>query len=168
MSQVLLIAIGAIILYATFHGVDVYGAFVDGAKDGVQMAVRIFPFMVAMMVAVAIFRTSGALDIIGKFVSPLFNIFGVPVETLPMIILKPFSGGASFGLLADALNTYGPDSYIGLLSSVMMGSSETIFYTVALYFGCVGIKNTRHTVLCAFIAQLAGIIGAVFIVNIMF
>lgn len=168
MNNVLLLIIATIIIYGVYKGIDVYGAFVDGAKEGLQTTLRIFPYMVALMVAITIFRTSGAIDLLSKLLSPVFSIVGLPVETLPLAILKPFSGGASIGILADIYKTYGTDSYIGLVATVMMGSSESIFYTVALYFGYVGVKKTRHTVMCAFIAMFAGMIGALIAVNLLF
>ena len=160
--------IAGIIIYGIYTGIDVYGAFVDGAKEGLQTTVRIFPYMIALMVGVTIFRTSGAIELLSKVIAPLFRLLRLPTETLPLAILKPFSGGASIGILADIYAAYGTDSYIGLIASVMMGSSETIFYTVALYFGYVGIKNTRYTVMCAFIAQFAGMMGALIAVNLLF
>lgn len=168
MNNVLLFIIAAIIIYGVYQGIDVYGSFVEGAKEGVQTTVRIFPYMVALMVAITIFRTSGAIDLLSKIFAPVFSLLRLPVETLPLAILKPFSGGASIGILADIYAAYGTESYIGLVATVMMGSSETIFYTVALYFGYVGVKNTRHTVACAFIAMFAGMIGALVAVNLLF
>lgn len=167
-NNIILFIIAGIIIYGIFKGVDVYGTFVDGAKEGLQTTARIFPYMVALMVGITIFRTSGAVELLSKLFEPVFSLAGLPVETLPLAILKPFSGGASMGILADIYSAYGTDSYIGLVSSVMMGSSETIFYTVSLYFGYVGIRNTRYTVMCAFIAQFAGMIGAVVAVNLLF
>lgn len=168
MNNVLLFIIAAIIIYGVYQGIDVYGSFVEGAKEGVQTTVRIFPYMVALMVAITIFRTSGAIDLLSKIFAPVFSLLRLPVETLPLAILKPFSGGASIGILADIYAAYGTESYIGLVATVMMGSSETIFYTVALYFGYVGVKNTRYTVVCAFIAMFAGMIGALVAVNLLF
>lgn len=168
MNNVLLFIIAAIIIYGVYQGIDVYGSFVEGAKEGVQTTVRIFPYMVALMVAITIFRTSGAIDLLSKVFAPVFSLLRLPVETLPLAILKPFSGGASIGILADIYAAYGTESYIGLVATVMMGSSETIFYTVALYFGYVGVKNTRYTVVCAFIAMFAGMIGALVAVNLLF
>ena len=167
-NNIILFMIAGIIIYGIYTGIDVYGAFVDGAKEGLQTTVRIFPYMIALMVGVTIFRPSGAIELLSKVFAPLFRLLRLPTETLPLAILKPFSGGASIGILADIYAAYGTDSYIGLIASVMMGSSETIFYTVALYFGYVGIKNTRYTVMCAFIAQFAGMMGALIAVNLLF
>lgn len=168
MNNVILLLIAGVILYAIIQKVDVYEAFVEGAKEGVQTTVRIFPYMVALMVGITMFRTSGAIDLLGRLFAPLFNLLRIPIETLPLAMLKPFSGGASIGVLADIFQAYGADSYVGRVASVMMGSSETIFYTIALYFGVVGIKNTRYTVACAFIAHFAGILAAVWIVQLFF
>lgn len=167
-NNIILFMIAGIIIYGIYTGIDVYGAFVDGAKEGLQTTVRIFPYMIALMVGVTIFRTSGAIELLSRLFAPVFTFLRLPKETLPLAILKPFSGGASIGILADIYAAYGTDSYIGLIASVMMGSSETIFYTVALYFGYVGIKNTRYTVMCAFIAQFAGMMGALIAVNLLF
>lgn len=167
-NNIILFIIAGIICFGVLRGVDVYSAFAEGAKEGLSTTVRIFPHMVALMVAITIFRTSGAVELLGRLLAPLFGLVGIPVETLPLVILKPFSGGASMGILADIYAAYGTDSYIGLISSAIMGSSETIFYTVALYFGYAGISNTKYTVLCAFIAQAAGMAGAVIAVNLLF
>ena len=167
-NNIILFIITGIIIYGIVSGIDVYATFVEGTKEGLDTTVRVFPYMVALMVSITIFRTSGAIELLSRLFEPVFNLLRLPPETLPLAILKPFSGGASLGILADIFSAYGTDSYIGLVASVMMGSSETIFYTVALYFGYAGIKNTRHTVLCAFIAQFAGMMGALVAVNLLF
>lgn len=167
-NNIILFIITGIIIYGIISGLDVYATFVEGAKEGIHTTIRVFPYMVALMVGISIFRSSGAIELLSKVFEPVFAFFHLPPQTLPLAILKPFSGGASIGILADIFSVYGTDSYIGRLASVMMGSSETIFYTVALYFGYAGIKNTRHTVLCAFIAQFAGMMGALIAVNLLF
>ena len=168
MNTILLCIITFIILFGVYKRVDVYSAFVEGAKEGIVTTYKIFPYMIALMVCISIFKTSGAINLIGKILAPVFNVLKIPLETLPLIILKPFSGGASVGILSDILKSHGADSYIGILSSVIMGSSETVFYTVSLYFGYVGVKNTRHTLFCALISTAFGVLGSILAVNLLF
>ena len=155
-------------LYAYFKKVKVYEVFVEGAKEGFNVAVRIMPFLVAILVSVGIFRASGALDYITVLLAPLTNFIGMPSETIPMAFMMPLSGSGAIGVMTDLLNTHGPDSFIGLLTSSMMGSTETTFYILAVYFGSVGIKNGRHTLPAALAGNIAGILGAVLISNLVF
>ena len=155
-------------LYAYFKKVKVYEVFVEGAKEGFNVAVRIMPFLVAILVSVGIFRASGALNYITVLLAPITNFIGMPSETIPMAFMMPLSGSGAIGVMTDLLNTYGPDSFIGLLTSSMMGSTETTFYILAVYFGSVGIKNGRHTLPAALAGNAAGILGAVLISNLVF
>lgn len=158
----------AIPLYAALKKVKVYEVFCEGAKEGFQTAIRIIPFLVAMLVAIGIFRRSGAMDILVGIFTPVTRLIGMPGEVLPVGIMKPLSGGGSTGLLADVLNNYGPDSLIGRMASIMVGSTETTFYVIAVYFGAVGIRKTRHAVTAGLIADLAGILAAVWVCRLMF
>ena len=155
-------------LYAALKKVKVYEVFCEGAVDGFHTAVRIIPFLVAMLVAIGIFRASGAMDILVKFFSPLTRLFGMPGELLPLALMKSLSGSGANGLLTDALKTYGPDSLIGRMASIMAESSETTFYVIAVYFGAVGVRKTRHAVPAGLIADVAGILAAVWIAHLMF
>lgn len=148
--------------------VKVYEVFVEGAKDGFNTAVRIIPYLVAMLFAIAIFRASGAMEVLTSVLAPITNLIGMPAETLPMALLRPLSGSGSLGLMTELMKTHGPDSFIGVLVSTMYGSSETTFYVLAVYFGSVNIKNTRHAVPAGLIADLFGMLGAVFICRILF
>jgi spore maturation protein B len=148
--------------------VKVYEVFVEGAKDGFNTAVKIIPYLVAMLFAIGIFRASGAMDVVVAVLSPVTNLIGMPAEVLPLGLLRPLSGSGSMGLMTELMKTNGPDSFIGVLASTMFGSSETTFYILAVYFGSVGIKNTRHALPAGLIADLFGMLGAVFITRVLF
>jgi spore maturation protein B len=148
--------------------VRVYEVFVEGAKDGFQVAVKIIPFLVAMLVAIGIFRASGAMDVLVAVLSPISNLIGMPAETVPLAILRPLSGSGSLGLMSELMKVHGPDSFTGVLASTMYGSSETTFYVLAVYFGSVSIKNTRHALPAGIIADVFGMLGALFICRIFF
>jgi spore maturation protein B len=148
--------------------VKVYEVFVEGAKDGFNTAVKIIPFLVAMLFAIGVFRASGAMDVVVAILSPVTNLIGMPAEVLPLGLLRPLSGSGSMGLMTELMKTNGPDSFIGVLASTMFGSSETTFYILAVYFGSVGIKNTRHALPAGLIADLFGMLGAVFITRVLF
>ena len=143
--------------------VKVYDCFVEGAKDGVTTALRVFPYLLTMLVAIGIFRASGALDYLLKILGPAFSLLGVPKEVLPLALLRPLSGSGGLAILTDILKNYHPDSFIGRVASTMMGSAETIFYTLAIYFGSVHIKDSRHTLPAALIADFSALIASVII-----
>ena len=139
--------------------INVYDAFIEGAKEGFQTAITIIPYLVAILVGIGVFRASGAMDFIIQGVR--FGIASIGlntdfVEALPTMLMKPLSGSGARGMMLDAMNTYGADSFVGRLSSIVQGSCDTTFYVVALYYGSVGIRNTRYTVQCALLADLAG------------
>jgi spore maturation protein B len=148
--------------------VRVYEVFVEGAKDGFQVAVKIIPYLVAMLVAIGIFRASGAMDLLIAALEPITTLIGMPPETLPMALMRPLSGSGSLGIMTELMKVHGADSFIGVLASTMYGSSETTFYIVAVYFGAVGVKNTRHALPAGIIADIFGMLGAVFICRIFF
>ncbi|HTY59116.1 MAG TPA: spore maturation protein [Bacteroidota bacterium] len=148
--------------------VKVYEVFVEGAKDGFSTAVRIIPYLVAMLVAIGIFRASGALDILTGVLAPVTTLVGMPPETLAMALMRPLSGSGSLGVMTELMKVHGPDSLIGVMVSTMYGSSETTFYVLAVYFGAVGIKNTRHAVPVGLIADLVGMLAAVWVVHLLF
>lgn len=144
--------------------INVYDAFIEGAKEGFQTAITIIPYLVAILVGIGVFRASGAMDFIIQGVR--FGIASIGlntdfVEALPTMLMKPLSGSGARGMMLDAMNTYGADSFVGRLSSIVQGSCDTTFYVVALYYGSVGIRNTRYTIQCALLADLAGAIAAI-------
>ena len=146
--------------------INVYEAFVDGAKEGFQTAVRIIPYLVAILVGIGVFRASGAMDIIIGGVEQLVSWCGGNTDfvgALPTALMKPLSGGGARGLMIDAMTNYGPDSFTGRLACLFQGSTDTTFYILAVYFGSVNIKYTRHAVACGLLADLAGIVAAIFI-----
>jgi spore maturation protein B len=151
-----------------FKKVRVYEVFVEGAKDGFHTAIRIIPYLVAMLFAIGIFRASGAMDVLISIITPLTNLIGMPPDALPMALMRPLSGSGSLGIMTELMKVHGPDSFIGVLASTLYGSSETTFYILAVYFGSVNIKNTRHAVPVGLLADLAGMLAAVFICRILF
>jgi spore maturation protein SpmA len=155
--------IAGLVLFGWARGVRVYESVVEGAKEGFQVALRIIPYLVAILVGVAMFRASGCLDVFVAAVSPLTAPLGLPAEAVPLALLRPLSGSGAFGVMSEILSTRGPDSYLGYLVSTMQGSTDTTFYILAVYFGAVGIKKTRHAVPAGLLADAAGIAGAVFI-----
>lgn len=157
-----------VLSYGYFKKINVYEAFIEGAKEGLATAWRVLPYLVAMFVAIGIFRASGAMDLVIKILTPVTKLFGIPAELIPLILIRPMSGSASTGMLAELFKTYGPDSFVGRVASTMMGSTETIFYTLSIYFGAVGIKRIRYTLRAALIAELAGVIASVIICRIIF
>lgn len=155
--------IGGILLYGIVQKVDVYAAFIEGAMEGAKSALKIFPYVLAVIFAINLFIHSGAEAFIVKILTPITSVLGFPPELLSLSIVKPLSGGGSIGVFESILNNYGPDSYIGRSASVLMGSSETIFYTTAVYFGAVGIKNIRHTIKVGLIAHIGSIFAALMV-----
>lgn len=144
--------------------INVYDAFIEGAKEGFQTAITIIPYLVAILVGIGIFRASGAMDFIIEGIRISIAAVGLNtdfVEALPTMLMKPLSGSGARGMMLDAMNTYGADSFVGRLASIVQGSCDTTFYVVALYYGSVGIRNTRYTVQCALLADLAGAIAAI-------
>lgn len=150
-----------IVVYGMLKNVKVYECFVEGAKDGISICVKIFPYLLAMIIAVTVFRESRAMDYFIALVKPVVRLIGLPPELVPLAIVKPLSGSGAMGIFAETLKKYGPDSYIGLVASIMMGSTETIFYTITVYYGAVGIKKIRHTLWAAVLADITAIIMAV-------
>ncbi|MBR4602643.1 MAG: nucleoside recognition domain-containing protein [Prevotellaceae bacterium] len=162
----LMVIIVGFIIAGIIKKANVYEAFIDGAKDGFTTAVRIIPYLVAILVGIGIFRASGAMDLLIKGVGWVVDLCGVNsdfVAALPTAIMKPLSGSGARGLMVDAMTTYGADSFVGRLACIFQGSTDTTFYILAVYFGSVAIRNTRHAVTCGLIADLAGIIAAIFI-----
>jgi spore maturation protein SpmA len=168
---VLFAIIISFIVMALRRKINVYETFIEGAKDGFKIAVKIIPYLVAILVGVGVFRASGAMDFIISGLAWFFNALGMNtdfVPGLPTAFMKPLSGSGARGLMVDAINQYGVDSFVGRLVSTMQGATDTTFYIIAVYFGSVGIKKTRHAISCGLIADFAGIITAVFVAYMFF
>jgi len=169
MSVVAIPALALIIVVTgAVRKVKIYEVFVEGAKEGFTIGVRIIPYLVAMLVAIGIFRASGAMDILTAILSPLTNLIGMPAEAMPMAVMRPLSGSGALGVMSEIINAHGPDSPVGRLVSVMMGSGETTFYVLAVYFGAVGITRTRQAVPAGIIADIVSIIVSVWVVGLVF
>ena len=161
------VVVALVTFYAICKKVPVYSVFTEGAKEGFSTAIMIIPYLVAMLCAIGMFRASGAMDFICDLLAPVTNVIGLPSEVLPMAIMRSFSGGGAEGMMADLLAQYGTQSQIGRIASVALGSTETTFYVVAVYFGSVGISNTRHSIAAGLLGDLASLIAATVIVNVM-
>ncbi|WP_347160087.1 nucleoside recognition domain-containing protein [Pontibacter chitinilyticus] len=156
---------------ALFRRVNVYEAFIEGAKEGFSVAITIIPYLIAILVAIGVFRASGALGMLVNGLGYLIGLLGLNTEfvpALPVAFMKPLSGSGARGMMVEALNTYGVDSFVGRLASTIQGSTETTFYILAVYFGSVGIRKTRYALVCGLLADLAGIIAAIFIAYLFF
>jgi len=158
----------AILLYGMSKKIPVYDSFIDGAKDGFKTVLNIMPTIIGLMVAVGMIRASGLLNIINYAISPLTESFGYPTEAVPLTIMRLISSAASVGLLIDIFESYGPDSFIGRFVSIMMSSTETVIYTMSIYFMSVKISKTRFTLLGSLLANLVGIIASLFVTYRMF
>ncbi len=156
-----------LLLFGFFRGVKVYETLTEGAKDGFNIAIRIIPFMVAIFVAIGMFRASGALGLLIDWITPATSLIGMPAEALPMALLRPLSGSGAFGVMSEIVNN-NPDNFLGFLVSTMQGSTETTFYVLAVYFGSIGIKRTRHALPAALCADATGILASVLICRMMF
>jgi spore maturation protein B len=155
-------------LVGLYKRVPVYESFVEGAKEGFQVAVRIIPYLVAILFAIAMFRASGAMDFLARALAPVLGLIGFPAEVLPMAIIRPLTGSGSAGIVVDMIKQYGEDSILVKMAAVMFGSTETTFYVIAVYFGAVSIKKTRHAVPVGLIADGSAMIIAVWVVRLLF
>jgi len=162
------LVVAGVPLYALTRKVKVYPVFVEGAKEGFQVAVRVIPPLVAVVVALGMLRASGAMDGLATLLAPLTSRIGIPASVLPMVLVRPLSGGAALGVVADVLRSDGADSYAGRLVSVMAGSTETTFYVLAVYFGAVGVTRYRQALPAALMADLAGFAASVVAVRFLF
>jgi len=160
--------IAGVALYGMSRRVDVYNALITGATGGLEILYRIFPALVGLLTAVYMLRASGALDLAAVALGPVLDRLGLPSETVGLMLVRPISGSAALGAGAELISTYGPDSYIGRTAAVMLGSTETTFYTIAVYFGAAGIRRTRYAVPAALCADLAGFMAAAFAVRLFF
>ncbi|WP_264189780.1 spore maturation protein [Bacillus carboniphilus] len=157
-----------ILLYGTIKKVPTYETFVEGGKEGIQIALSLIPYLVGMLVSISIFRASGALDAFVDFLRPVMNAIGVPADILPLALIRPISGTAALGMTTDLISSYGPDSFIGRLASTMQGSTDTTLYVLTIYFGAVGIKRMGDALKVGLLADLVGIIASIIIVSLLF
>jgi spore maturation protein B len=160
---IFLLLIAGIPCYGVFRKVPVFDSFVEGAKEGFPLVIRILPFLVGMIVAIGMLRASGAIEVLGYIFSGFMSMLGIPQEMLPLAIARPFSGSASNAILVDMIHTHGADSLYAKMGATIMGSTETTFYVIAVYFGAIGIKRTRYAVPAGLIADVAGLLAAVWI-----
>lgn len=172
MNIISLWALPAIIILILTMGlikkVPIYEVFTDGAKDGFKVAVNIIPYLVAIIVSISMFRASGIIEMAGNLLQPVLAYLNVPADTIPVILVRSLSGSAALGIFSDIANTLGPDNYATKLSAVMVGSSETTFYVLAVYFGAVGISKLRYALLVGLLADFIGIAAAVAVCNFIF
>ena len=157
----------SIVFYGYYKKVKLYESFTEGAREGFTTAVAVIPYLVAMLVAIGMFRASGAMDVLTKIISPFARLIGMPPELVPMAIMRPLSGAGAQGIMVEVFKTYGPDSFMGRVAATMMGATETTFYVLAVYFGSVGVKNTRHALPAGLLADLVGFVGAVVAVRLL-
>ncbi len=157
-----------IVIYGFMKKIDIYDTFIDGVKESFSMIFNLFPTFIAMILAINLFINSGVLDFILSFLKPIFTMIKVPVQILPLALVRPISGSASLAYLNNIFSTYGPDSYLGLLGSVIQGCTDTTLYVISLYFGSVGIKKIRYSLFGGLCADLIGIVASIILVNLLF
>lgn len=157
-----------VLTFGIFKKVPLYEEFTEGAKDGFKVSVKIIPYLVAIIVGISMLRASGAIEMLALFLAPILTKFNIPADTLPLMIVRSLSGSGALGIFSDIANHLGPDSYATKLSAVMLGSSETTFYVLAVYFGAVGISKIRYALVIGLLADLVGIIAAISVCNLMF
>ena len=157
-----------ILIHGYIKGIDIYSAFIEGAKEGLKTSMNILPYLIAIYVAVGIFRGSTALDMFIHLLSPLTNLLGIPKEIVPLALIRPISGSGALGAVKDIISHYGPDSFPGIVAAVMMGSSETIFYTIILYFGSIGVEDYRHTLKAALVSYIISIFITILICGLLY
>ena len=160
--------IGFFPLYAALRGVAVYEEFIEGAKEGIQVALRIFPYLVAILVAVGIFRAAGGIDILTRLLSPVLDLIGLPPQVLPLVLVRPMSGSAATGLFAEIVKACGPNSYAANLAGTILGGTETTLYVLAVYFGSVAIRKGRHALAAGLLADAAGVAASLVICRLVF
>ncbi len=167
-SFILPILIFIIVIYALFKKINVYDVFIKGAKEGIEISINIFPYLLAMVIAVNILIKSNFLNDFLKLLKPLFILLKVPIEIIPMAIMRPISGTATLALLNDLYLQYGVDSFVGRVASTIQGSTDTTIYIITLYFGFVGIKKIRHALWVGLLADLIGIVASILVVSLLF
>ena len=167
-SLVIPLLLAGVAVYGMGKRVDVYSALTHGAEEGLSVLLRIIPALVGLLTAVSMFRASGAMEWFSGLCAPLLDRLGIPAETAPLMLVRPVSGSGALAVASDLLATYGPDSYVGRVAAVMLGSTETTFYTIAVYFGSAGIHKTRHTVPAALTADFMGFFASALSVRLFF
>lgn len=167
-DYILPVFVAIIVIFGLYKRIDVFGTFVEGAKTGFNVFLSLLPSLTALFLAVQMLRTSEGINILTTVLSPIARLLNIPEEVLPMCILSPISGGGSLSIYESIVSGYGADSYIGRVASVMMGSTETTFYAITVYFGAVGIKKIRHTAICSLCADLTSFILAGIMVRLFF
>lgn len=155
-------------VYGAFKKINVFDSFVDGAKAGFDTSIRLIPYLIAIMVAIGMLRASGFFEMLYRVLTPFMESIGMPPELLPLALIRPFSGSASLGVMGELIHQYGGNSYLAKTAATMMGSTETTFYVIAVYFGAVNIKRTRHAIPAGLLADLAGIIATIVICRYLF
>ncbi|MDD3268104.1 MAG: spore maturation protein [Syntrophomonadaceae bacterium] len=155
-------------VYGYIKKVPVYEAFVEGAEEGFTTVIKIIPFLVGMMVAISVFRASGAMNYLSSAAAPLTKLIGAPSELLPLAVMRPLSGSAVLGLATELMKVYGPDSFIGRCASVMQGTTDTTFFVLTIYFGAVGIKKYRYAIITGLSADISGFLASIYICNLLF
>lgn len=155
-------------LWGILKRVPVYEAFVEGAEEGFSVGVKIIPFLVGMLVAISVFRASGALDVLSQACEPLLVRLGAPAEVLPLAFMRPLSGSGVLGMATELMKTFGPDSFIGRLASIMQGSTDTTFYVLTVYFGSVGVSKYRYSIVTGLLADISGLVASIYICNALF
>ena len=153
---------------ALYKKIPLYDTFIDGAKEGFSIGVKIIPYLVGILVAIGMFRASGAIEFLAHVLAPALNLIGMPADILPLAIIRPLSGSGALGITTEIANQYGVDSYMARLAAVMTGSSETTLYVIAVYFGSVGISKIRHALIAGLVADIAGILASIFICRLVF
>jgi len=160
--------LGVFPLYAALRGVRVYEEFVEAAKEGFDVAIRIIPFLLAMLVAIGMFRAAGGIDILSRWLEPVLHAIGFPVELLPMVLLRPLSGSGTLGLFTELTKQFGPDSLIARTAGTIYGSTETTFYVLAVYFGSVAVRRIRYAVIAGLTADLVSVVVAIVVCRAVF
>lgn len=157
-----------IVSFGLFKKIDVFETFIQGVKKGATISIKIFPTLIGLVTAVFMLRSSGAIEIFSVFLSPILNFLNIPIECAGLMLLKPISGGGGLAMGSELIKNFGADSYIGRIVAVMLASSETSFYTMSVYFGCVGIKNTKYTIFAVLTADIMAFIMSVYSINYFF
>ncbi|SHJ64828.1 spore maturation protein B [Anaerobranca californiensis DSM 14826] len=156
-----------VVVYAFIKGVDVFDTFVEGAKEGFQTAVKLIPYLVGMLVAIGIFRESGAFGILTRIIAPITNLLKIPSEILPLALMRPISGSGALAMATEIMEHYGPDSYLGMIASTLQGSTDTTLYILTVYFGSVGIKKIRYSMTVGLLADMAGFLASILVCRVL-
>lgn len=167
-ALILPLLLATVAVYGMGRRVDVYGALTHGAEEGLTVLLRIIPALVGLLTAVSMLRASGAMEWLSELCAPLLELAGIPPETTPLMLIRPVSGSGALAVASELIATYGPDSYVARVAAVMLGSTETTFYTIAVYFGAAGIQRTRHTIPSALAADLTGFFASALAVRLFF